>query len=237
MPRITLVALALAVMATGSQGVRAQNDDGSKPIQRTTDEIMKQAALRPRPRRIHDREIKKKEVDRSRLLQNQESPLVSRVGGEGAAPEIARPIGPPRAPQTVSTPNFTSLTFDDASAWPPDTMGAVGPTNFLTDVNGEIRVHNKTTNAVGALDVIDFDFWTPVVENPADLLEFVSDPRVRFDRLTDRWFLTIADLPSNVGANGSRILLAMSDGPNITGATVWTYFYFDQDLASPTGER
>ena len=29
MPRITLVASGLAVMATGSQGVRAQNDGGS----------------------------------------------------------------------------------------------------------------------------------------------------------------------------------------------------------------
>ena len=118
----------------------------------------------------------------------------------------------------MSTPNFTSLTLDDAFTLPPDTMGAVGPTNFLTDVNGEIRVHSKTTGAVGALDVVDSTFWAPVVEDP--VTGFVSDPRVRFDRLTDRWFLSILDIPGNAGANGTRILLAMSDGPNITAATV-----------------
>jgi uncharacterized repeat protein (TIGR01451 family) len=234
MPRVALFGLALAVMASGSQGVRAQNDDGSKPIQRTTDEIMKQAALRERPRQIQDREIKKKEVNRSRLPQNPKSPLVSRVGGPEAVPEIGRPVGPPRAPQTVSTPNFTSLTITDAVAVPPDTMGAVGPTNFLTDVNARIRVHNKTTGAIGALDTDDFVFWAPVAKDPAN--GFQSDPRVRFDRLTDRWFMSILDIPPNVGATGSRILLAMSDGPNITASTVWKYFYFDQDLASPAGD-
>src|SRR6185295_7839599 len=34
----------------------------------------------------------------------------------------------PRAPQTVSTPNFTAATLADTGAFPPDTMGAVGPT-------------------------------------------------------------------------------------------------------------
>src|SRR5260370_33614947 len=111
-------------------------------------------------------------------------------------------------------------------------MGAVGPTNFLTDVNGEIRVHGKTTGAVGALDTPDSTFWAPVVKDPVN--DLISDPRVRFDRLTDRWFMSVLDIPGNVGVNGSRILVAMSDGPNITGATVWKYFYFDEDLALPT---
>src|SRR5260370_2348766 len=78
-------------------------------------------------------------------------------------------------------------------------MGAVGPTNFLTDVNGEIRVHGKTTGAVGALDTPDSTFWAPVVKDPVN--DLISDPRVRFDRLTDRWFMSVLDIPANVAVN------------------------------------
>ena len=48
--------------------------------------------------------------------------------------------------QTVSPAlNFTAATFDDCSGWPPDTMGAVGPTQFVIALNGRVRSFNKTT--------------------------------------------------------------------------------------------
>lgn len=235
---LRLVAVDLALLVLVARVVRAREDeDGSKPIRRTTAEIMRLQAAPERPRPLRDREIKeikKTERDRSRLAGNPQSPGVSGLGGTAASPEAGRSIGLPGARKAVSTPNFTSVTTDSAPFVPPDTMGAIGPTTFLTAVNGRIRAHGKTTGAVGALDSDDGIFWASVSESPANPV--LSYPRVRFDRFTDRWFLTILDIPPDLGTNGSRILIAMSDGPDITASTSWTYFFFDQDLASPAGD-
>jgi hypothetical protein len=232
--RLTLVFLGLGLLVPVAAAVRAQDEDGSRPIRRRTAEIMRQATTREDPGHLQDREARKAERDRSRLPANPDSPMVSRLGVWAAAPQAALRTGPPEAPQAVSTPNFTSVTTDNAPFVPPDTMGAVGPSHFLTAVNGRIRVHSKATGAIGALDSDGATFWTSVVENPAD--PGLSYPRVRFDRLANRWFLTILDIPPDVGTNGSRILIAMSDAPDITASTAWTYFFFDQDLASPAGD-
>ena len=209
-----------------------QDGADSQPIRRTTREIMVQAALRERPKEIRDREIKKKPIDWSHRRQNPRSPEIGRWPEGAEEMRLERPVEL-LAPQTVTPPNFTSVTTDSSGAVPPDAMGAVGSTQFLTTVNGRIRVHAKNNGSIGALDADDFTFWTPVIEAPAG---FVTDPRVRYDRLSDRWFLQILDVPTNAGANGTRILIAVSDGPNITAGTVWHYFFFDQDLASPAGQ-
>src|SRR5262245_57649720 len=235
--RLPLVVLGLGpgLLVPVPTAVRAQDEDGSRPIRRRTAEIMRQAGTREGLDRPQDGEPKKEERDRSRLPANPDSPMVSRLGMWAAAPPAAPPTGPHEAPQAVSTPNFTSVTTDNAPFVPPDTMGAVGPSQFLTTVNGRIRVHSKATGAIGALDIDDATFWASVIENPAAPFK-LSYPRVRFDRLANRWFLTILDIPSDVGTNGSRILIATSDGPDITASTAWTYFFFDQDLASPAGD-
>ncbi len=210
-----------------------QDSADSQPIRKTTREIMVQAALRARPKEIRDREIKKKPIDWSHRRQNPRSPQIASWPEGAEALRLERPVEL-LAPQTVSTPNFTSVTTDNSGAVPPDAMGAVGSTQFLTTVNGRIRVHAKSNGTIGALDTDDSSFWLPVIEDPVG--GFVTDPRVRYDRLSDRWFLQILDVPSNAGANGTRILIAVSSGGNITASTVWQYFYFDQDLASPAGQ-
>lgn len=57
-------------------------------------------------------------------------PEAGREGGPAPAPAIA---------QTVSTPNFTGATLSDTGAFPPDTMGTVGPTQYIVAVNGRVR--------------------------------------------------------------------------------------------------
>ncbi len=50
-----------------------------------------------------------------------------------------------------------------------------------------------------------------------------SDPRVRYDRLSGRWFLEIINV---TGAN-NRLLLAVSDNATISNATVWSFYFFN----------
>lgn len=107
---------------------------------------------------------------------------------------------------------------------PPDTMGAVGPTQFVTAQNGAYRFHSKTTGVADpALDVADTDFWPASVDPNAN---GGGDPRVRFDRLTDTWVIIAFDLGVGTGLANNRILIAVSDGPTITTGTVWTYYFF-----------
>ena len=75
---------------------------------------------------------------------------------------------------------------------------------------------------------------TPVAG--AVVLNFTSDPQVRYDRFTARWYLTIIDVPctnatcTTTAAN--RLLMAVSDAASagtISGTTVWTFFQFQAD--------
>lgn len=112
----------------------------------------------------------------------------------------------------ISGSNFT----------PPDTMGAVGPTQFFTAQNGVYRIHDKLTGAPDfALDVSASAFWGPAVD-PTD--SGGGDPRVRFDRLTDTWIVIAFDTAGGALAN-NRLLIAQSDTATISGATVWTQWF------------
>jgi hypothetical protein len=131
---------------------------------------------------------------------------------------------------------FTAATLANTGAFPPDSMGAVGPTQFILAVNGRIRSFNKQTGqADGVLDVDPDVFFQPVMTPPV-ANNFTSDPRIRYDRLAGRWFAIIIDVPGRAGSLPNRILLAVSDGPIVTSSSSWTYFYFQHDLVSPAGD-
>jgi hypothetical protein len=147
--------------------------------------------------------------------------------------------GPPRrpfTPQTVGV-NFTGATLADTEqSFPPDSMGAAGLSQFVVAVNGRIRSFNKSTGLVdGGIDANTDVFFEPVM-NPGLTNNFTSDPRIRFDRISNRWFVSMIDVPGFTGSLPNHILIAVSDGPTITPSTVWNLFAFGQDLVSPTGD-
>jgi hypothetical protein len=104
----------------------------------------------------------------------------------------------------------------DSAAVPPDTMGDVGPTQYIIALNGRIRSYNKTTGAAdGVLNTADSTFFN-TVRNAAG----TTDPRIRYDAATGRWYIVYITI-----AVPNRIVLAVSNSPTITGATVWTYAF------------
>jgi hypothetical protein len=135
------------------------------------------------------------------------------------------------APQTLGI-SFTGATLSDAGAFPPDVMGAVGPTQYVIFVNGRVRTFNKTTGAADGVINADPDAFFSLVMTPPGVGEitFTSDPNVRYDRLSGRWFLTIIDVTANssTGAltRANRVLIAVSDGSIITPSTVWSFTYY-----------
>lgn len=104
---------------------------------------------------------------------------------------------------------------DGIAAIPPDSVGDVGPTQVLMHANGRIKVYDKLSGALGGLDAADATFWASVSNGVG-----VSDPRVEYDRLSQRWFLCMI----NVAATQNRIIIAVSGGPTITNAASFTFF-------------
>ncbi|MDR3666325.1 MAG: T9SS type A sorting domain-containing protein [Ignavibacteriaceae bacterium] len=118
--------------------------------------------------------------------------------------------------------NFTGATFTTtgANSTPPDNMGYVGPTQFIVVVNGQIISYNKTTGvADGALNTSLDNFFASVKSYTT-----TCDPRVRYDRLSKRWFFLDIDLP----ATNNRVLIGVSADSIISASTVMKFFYYQQ---------
>src|SRR5262249_37504438 len=130
----------------------------------------------------------------------------------------------PFNPQQLGT-DVLGAQSSDSGFIPPDTMAAVGPTQFIVHVNGRIRSFNKTTGlADGVLNTTTDNFWNSVRNGST-----TSDPQTRFDRIPNRWF---ADMINPSTPN--RIMIAVSSGPTITSQSSFTFFQFQQDLVGPT---
>ncbi len=203
---------------------------GARGVQENTAAIMareKKLSGQVRPEKIKPRP----RPDFQNLPANPDSPNVASWPPAGSSGEAA----PAFTLQTVGL-SFTAGTLADTQSFPPDTMGAVGPAQFLLACNGRIRTFNKRTGvADGVLDA-DMDIFFQSVMTPPVANNFTTDPRVRYDRLSSRWFVTIIDVPGRAGSLPNRVLLAVSDGATITASTAWTFFYFQHDLVAPAGD-
>ncbi|HMZ22638.1 MAG TPA: hypothetical protein PLD20_32210, partial [Blastocatellia bacterium] len=213
-------------------GAKIVMDEG---IPRTVRDIMRQQAAAPVRQTVRMKPEREIERDEKK----------ARPG----APEVAQwpvPDKGQQSPTRINAPQTTGLSFDgptltDTLAFPPDTMGAVGPTQFVAFENGRIRTYTKAGVADGVInadpDVFFSSVMTPVV-SPV-VLNFTSDPNVRYDRFTKRWFMTLIDVPctnntcTTTAAN--RLMIAVSDAASngtITAGTVWTFFQFVGDAGT-----
>ncbi len=168
--------------------------------------------------------------DRTKLKLNPNSPKAAQwpvptrgnIFAYSPTPIFDRPAGA-RSPQPAGT-SFLAMTVSMSGSIPPDTQGCVGPTQIIVCANGRIRSFNKN-GVLGALDVSTNTFFNSVRNGSG-----TSDPRVRFDPLTNKWYILIINV-----STPNRILLAVSSGPTITDTSSFTFFQFQQDLVAPAG--
>ena len=142
------------------------------------------------------------------------------AGAAGGGAIAARPGGPRAGVPTVGTSFLGTQLSDGPGVVPPDSMGGVGPNQVAVVVNGRLRFFDKAGNLQFDSDLEDF--FAPV-RNGA----LVSDPHLRYDRLSGRWFL----IAINVESPTNRILIAVSSGPRVTNQSSFSFFAFGQPSA------
>lgn len=120
--------------------------------------------------------------------------------------------------------NFTGSTFlAGSSATPPDTMGAIGPNEFVELINGRYSVYDKSTGTRVQTSTLN-EFWQNA--GLSSLNPLTLDPRVLYDHASGRWFASAIDLsPSSLANN--NLLLAVSNSSDPTGG--WKGFAFPGD--------
>ena len=136
--------------------------------------------------------------------------------------------------------NFLSTDLsDNFIGYPPDPNGAVGPNQVVVCSNLGLKVYDKPA-------VTDFPLVTPLgysrEKTSANLFitlnrffspvlpdsSRTSDPHIRYDRLSKRWFVVAIELNPKVQNN--LIFLAVSDGERISDSSSFTYYAFNSSL-------
>lgn len=95
---------------------------------------------------------------------------------------------------------------------PPDTMGAVGTSQYMVTLNGSIGVYDKYTGASLSFGS-DVNFWNAAFANSGtpQLTGTNGDPRIMFNADMNRW-VTIA-----FGSNVKDLQIAVSDTDDALG--------------------
>ena len=206
--------------ATGTSWQQGTPIIGPPSVTESVAGLMRAQRIADRLGRPPVKEKPETEADfRKALPENLGSPDVSQLPARARSSSTSA-----FTPQTLGT-SFTGATIADTPGFvPPDSMGAVGPTQYVVTVNGRFRSFSKTTGlADGALNV-DPDVFFASVRSAG-----TSDPRIRYDRLSGRWFITMID----VNGTNNRILLAVSSGSAVTSASSFSFFDIPSDSTSP----
>jgi uncharacterized repeat protein (TIGR01451 family) len=202
---------------------------GQPGVTETVADIMERERLAPEgPFAVSQLRQTHREVDLQKLLpprRSRPAPALS----QWPPAEIARSLPLPYNPQTVGT-SFLGARASESGFIPPDSMGDVGPTQLLVVVNGRIKVFDKS-GVLGGLNTTLDNFFASV----GGVANGTTDPHVRYDRLSGRWFITTIDLGAGGSAVGpNNVLIAVSSGATITGGGSFTFFQFQHDLVGPT---
>ena len=219
--RLLLLVLGMIIQ----QNIFAQNNEEIKGVQlpagkgitETIARLMaREAANKKKKIKPVEEEIEPMYPDRKNIPQNPLSPATP------GFPYEASNMGAfvPTENSLTAGLSFTGAgrTLDLINSIPPDNMGAIGPTQYITIVNGIIKTFSKTTGVTdGFLNITDAMFWASVSNSVG-----TSDPRIRYDRKTGRWIV----VEINVANTLNRIMIAVSSGPNITGTGSFTFFQF-----------
>jgi len=102
---------------------------------------------------------------------------------------------------------FPGLSRSESGGWiPPDTQVGVGPNHIVEAVNLKMRIWNKAGTLVSTTDLNSF-FLTSTN---------LSDPKIRFDPLSNRWFIAVISYNNSFTAGAWRLAVSKTSDPTGT---------------------
>lgn len=121
---------------------------------------------------------------------------------------------------------------------PPDNCGDVGTSQIIVTANTRMKIFNKPSFKDNPITTpTGNSTQTPPSTFSVDLNTFfqnsilgvtnISDPHVRFDRLSRRWFIVAIDVDHNVN---NYCCIAVSDNDIITNQTNFKFYYFNMSV-------
>lgn len=166
-----------------------------------------------------------------------QDPKAMKVASYSAIPQLnSMNPGSINTPTQTIRSNFLSVRIGDTPGWnPPDNNGDVGTTQLATTVNGRIRFYNKPTPTGTAVTTptgtsntepggIVFDMDSDAFFTDAGIgVTIGSDPHVRFDRLSQRWFIVQIDLDHT---KNNYCQIAVSSSATISNYASFTFYSF-----------
>jgi hypothetical protein len=145
---------------------------------------------------------------------------VDKAGDRGNKRTKSAPIG---ATSVAIGTQFTAITrSEDPNFSTANPSLGVGPTQLIAATNGRIRSFNKSTGLADG--VVNFDttvFFSSVI-SPGSIALY---PQVRFDRLSQRWFVLMQDV-NTATLTQNRFLLAVSDSATLSATSSFRFFWF-----------
>jgi hypothetical protein len=114
------------------------------------------------------------------------------------------------APQGIGT-NFIIINLQDqidtgVGAIPPDSMGAVGPDQFVEMINESVAIYTKTGVRMSLVSLDSF--FTFTFDGTTYPRNGTTDPRILFDRRSNRWLACALEL-GDPAETDNQILLAV----------------------------
>ncbi|HUS00991.1 MAG TPA: fibronectin type III domain-containing protein, partial [Chitinophagaceae bacterium] len=129
--------------------------------------------------------------------------------------------------------SYAAVAGRESPYTPPDNNGDVGTTQIVAVANCRMKVFNKpaagaalttptgssTTTLTSVLNVDLNTFFS----NASLGISSISDPHVRFDRLSGRWFVVAIEVNHKTN---NYCCIAVSNGPTITATSNFSFYYF-----------
>ncbi len=235
---VFLVLLVLSLFMP-APGARAEGEAvtglpwmGSVGIQRTVAQIMEVQDLPTSKMAVpHMRERRKVWPDRKILPVAPDAVDAVRWPPSAGGLDVSAGL----SDEITAGPQTQALTFIGATlsgahptfSFPADAMGAVGPTQYVVFVNGRLATYDKNTGLADGVLNVDPDVFFAGINNGST----TTDPRVRYDRLSGRWFLIIINT-----STPNWVLLAVTDAASngiISPSTVFSLYFFAIDTPPP----
>jgi hypothetical protein len=112
------------------------------------------------------------------------------VAGDSILPEVPSMLSLPAITPTILT-NFIGLAAQESCGGcePPDTQVAAGPDHVVEVDNVEGRIFDKTGTVLHSFGLNGLFNLDPAL--------FTSDPRIRFDTISQRWFISMLSLDNH----------------------------------------